>query len=272
MEAKGTAVVTGASRGIGRAVAVALAQRGFDVVATMRTVDAGAGLVDEAAGAPGTIRVQHLDVDDPDTIALPDGLRVLVNNAGVEDLNLPIETMPLAIWRKLFETNVFGLVSVTQRAIPKLRESGGGVICNVTSSSILAPVPFLGAYRASKAAVMAFGESLMAEVAQFGIRVVEIMPGPIETDMLATSDRPAAAIDDPRYEALADRMWASRQTIRDQYTPASAAATTIVDAILDDDGPLRYGCDPLSVGMIDGWRATASDETWLRLLLPGFTG
>ena len=157
MEPKGTAVVTGASRGIGRATAIELARRGFDVVATMRDPRAGAGL--EADGE-GRLRVQRLDVNDPTSIALPSDLRVLVNNAGVEDDNLPLETMPSEIWRRLFETNVFGLVEVTKRAVPLMRAGGGGVICNVTSSSILAPVPFLGAYRASKAAVGAIGESL----------------------------------------------------------------------------------------------------------------
>src|SRR4029077_11679013 len=131
-------------------------------------------------------------------------LRVLVNNAGVEDDNLPVEVMPAEVWRKLFETNVFGLVEVTKQAIPLLRASGGGVICNVTSSSILAPVPFLAAYRSSKAAVSAIGESLMAEGAEWGIRVLEVMPGPIETDMLLASDKPAAAIEHQRYAAQAE--------------------------------------------------------------------
>jgi NAD(P)-dependent dehydrogenase (short-subunit alcohol dehydrogenase family) len=272
MDAKGGAVVTGASRGIGRAVALELAQRGFDVVATMRDPSAGDALAAELGDSRGTMRVARLDVTDPSTIDLPDGLRVLVNNAGVEDDNLPVEAMPTDVWRTLFETNVFGVVNVTQHAIPKLRASGGGVVCNVTSSSILAPVPFLGAYRASKAAISAFGESLMAEVAQFGIRVVEILPGPIATDMLSSSDRPAAAVDHEHYRALAERMWESRKGIRDQYTPAADAARAIVDAILDDDGPLRYGCDPLSEGMLAGWRSVAGDEPWLRPMLRGFTG
>ncbi|MGZ8762159.1 MAG: SDR family NAD(P)-dependent oxidoreductase [Acidimicrobiia bacterium] len=264
----GTAVVTGASRGIGRATAIELARRGFDVVATMRDPATGEGL--EAAGED-RLRVQRLDVNDAASIALPSDLRVLVNNAGVEDDNLPLETMPSEIWRKLFETNVFGLVEVTKRAVPIMRAGGGGVICNVTSSSILAPVPFLAAYRASKAAVGAIGESLQAEVGQFGIRVVEIMPGPIETDMLAASDRPAAAIDDAPYRALAESMWASRQSIRDAYTPAAEAARRIVDAILDDDGPLRYGCDDMSEGMLEGWRSVASDDAWLRPLFEAFS-
>ena len=124
MEPKGTAVVTGASRGIGRAVAVELAARGFDTVATMRDPAAGATLSD--------MRVERLDVTDPASITLPDGLRVLVNNAGVESDNLPIEFMPLDAWKQLFTTNVFGLVEVTKRAVPLMRAAGGGVICNIT--------------------------------------------------------------------------------------------------------------------------------------------
>jgi NAD(P)-dependent dehydrogenase (short-subunit alcohol dehydrogenase family) len=260
MEPKGTAVVTGASRGIGRAVAIELAARGFDTVATMRNPADGAGLEEHG------IRVERLDVTDPGTIALPEGLRVLVNNAGVEDDNLPLEYMPAEKWQRMFATNVFGLVEVTRRAVPLMRAGGGGVICNLTSSSILGPVPFLGTYRASKAAVTAIGESLAAEVARFGIRVVEIMPGPIETDMLATSDRPAAAIEHGEYREHAERFWEMRQGTRASYTPAPEAARRIVDAICDDDGPLRYGCDDLSEGMLAAWNATDNAE-WTRTML-----
>ena len=178
MDASGTAVVTGASRGIGKAVARELAQRGFDVIATMRNVRDG----DDLSDMPN-LTVAALDVTDPASIRLPTGLRVLVNNAGVEDDNLPVEVMPAEVWRKLFETNVFGLVEVTKQAIPLLRASGGGVICNVTSSSILAPVPFLAAYRSSKAQ-SAIGESLAPSSRRSASRRRDV-PGPIETDMLA---------------------------------------------------------------------------------------
>jgi NAD(P)-dependent dehydrogenase (short-subunit alcohol dehydrogenase family) len=267
MEPTGTAVVTGASRGIGRAVAIELAARGFDTVASMRNPTHGDDL---PWMRPSAIRVERLDVTDPSSIELPDGLRVLVNNAGVESENLPVEYMPLESWHRLFATNVFGLVEVTKRAVPIMRAAGGGVICNITSSSTLAPVPFLGAYRASKAAVTAIGESLAAEVAQFGIRVIEIMPGPIETAMLAASDRPAAAVEHADYRELAERLWESRQGIRDSYTPADEAARRIVDAICDDDGPLRYGCDDLSVGMLAGWNGTDNAQ-WVRGMLRSFS-
>jgi NAD(P)-dependent dehydrogenase (short-subunit alcohol dehydrogenase family) len=262
MEPNGTAVVTGASRGIGKAVALELAARGFESIATMRDTADGKDLEG--------VRVERLDVNDPASINLPAGLRVLVNNAGVESDNLPLEFMPDAGWRKIFETNVFGLVNVTRAAVPIMRAGSGGVICNITSSSELAPVPFLGTYRASKAAVTALGESLAAEVAQFGIRVVEIMPGPIETEMLLASDRPAAAIEHAEYKALAERMWEGRQAVREQYTPAPEAARRIVDAILDDNGPLRYGCDPLSEGMLSGWN-DANNAQWVRGMLKSFS-
>jgi len=263
MHAEGLAVVTGASRGIGRAVAIELAERGFDTVATMRDPAEGADLIDRMG-------VERLDVCDPESINLPEGLRVLVNNAGTESDNLPLEFMPIENWHKIFDTNVLGLVEVTRRAVPRMRAAGGGVVCNITSSSELAPVPFLGTYRASKAAVTALGESLAAEIAQFGIRVVEVMPGPIETDMLATSDRPAAAIAHAEYRALAERMWESRQAVRASYTPAAEAARRIVDAICDDDGPLRYGCDDLSEGMLAGWNSTDNGQ-WVRGLLRSFS-
>ena len=271
MQADGIAVVTGASRGIGRGVALELARRGFDTVATMRDPSAAARLPDEAAEFGGSLRVERLDVTDPASIELPAGLRVLVNNAGVEKPHPAFEDTPLELWRSMFDTNVFGLIDVTRQAIPKLRANGGGVVCNVTSSSILAPVPFYAPYRSSKAAVSALGESLRAELAPFGIRVLEIMPGPIATDMLDGSGRAPEAIERPEYRAMAERYHEGRQGIEAMITPVDEAATAIVDAILDDDAPLRVGCDPLAVGMLDAWRAQP-DERFQQSMLPTWTG
>lgn len=266
MQPDGIAVVTGASRGIGRAVAFELAVRGFDVVATMRDPAAGGALVDEAQAAGGRLRVQRMDVTRPDTIELPDGMRLLVNNAGIEREHLPVEETPLEVWRDMFETNLFGLVEVTRQAVPRLRAAGGGVICNIGSSSILAPVPFYASYRASKAAVSALSMTLRAELAPQRIRVVEIMPGPVDSDMLRHSQetdiRPAGA----PYKALADNLNSNRSMVATMIQPAPDAARRIVDAVLDDEGPMRYGCDPMSIGMIDAWRQS-SDEEMMRGML-----
>jgi hypothetical protein len=84
--------------------------------------------------------------------------------------------------------------------------------------------------------------------------------------MLAGSDRPAAAIEHRDYRALAEKSWQARQSVRAEYTPAQEAARRIVDAICDDDGPLRYGCDDLSEGMLSGWNATDNTQ-WTATLL-----
>jgi NAD(P)-dependent dehydrogenase (short-subunit alcohol dehydrogenase family) len=258
MEIYGSALVTGASRGIGRAVALELAARGFDTVATMRDPAAGSGMADEAAGH---LEVRRLDVTDRATFDLPDDLRVLVNNAGVDTEYLPVEHADIGDWRRMFETNVFGTVALTSAAIPTLRDNRPAVVCTVTSSSIIAAVPFFSAYRASKAAASAFCDSLRVEVAPFGIRVVEIMPGPVDTDMfrLSTGDVDAARF--PRYRALADIAGELRRVHADpRVVDPAAAAAAIVDAIVDESGPMRYGCDPVSDELIDLWRQS-DDET-----------
>jgi NAD(P)-dependent dehydrogenase (short-subunit alcohol dehydrogenase family) len=258
MDITGSALVTGAGRGIGRAIALELAERGFDVVATMRDTAAAAGLSDHA---PGRVTVARLDVTDPSSFALPDDLRVLVNNAGIDTDYLPAEHADLGDWRRLFETNVFGLVALTAAAIPVLRQNAPSVVCNISSSSILASVPFFSAYRASKAAVSAYGESLRVEVAPFGIRVVEILPGPVDTDMFRLSTGDPRAADFERYRAMADVSAELRREHADpRVVEPRTAAAAVVDAILDSDGPLRYGCDPVSDELLDLWRQS-DDET-----------
>jgi NAD(P)-dependent dehydrogenase (short-subunit alcohol dehydrogenase family) len=258
MDIHGSALVTGASRGIGRAVALELAQRGFDTVATMRDPSAGATL---SAETDGRLRVRRLDVTDPSTFDLPSDLQVLVNNAGIDTDYLPVEHANVGDWRRMFETNVFGVVALTAAAIPILRANHPSVVCTVTSSSIIAAVPFYSAYRASKAAISAFGDSLRVEVAPFGIRVVEILPGPIDTDMfrLSTGELDAGRFAD--YRTLAGVAATLRSEHADPRVVEPAhAASAVVDAILDSSGPMRYGCDPVSLELLDLWRQ-CDDET-----------
>jgi NAD(P)-dependent dehydrogenase (short-subunit alcohol dehydrogenase family) len=255
MDAHGIALVTGAGRGLGRAVALELAGRGFDVVAAMRDPAQGRDLADQANSSPGTITVAALDVTRPETMALPAGLRVLVNNAGIEGDYLPVESVALEQWREVFETNVFGLVETTRRAVPLMRDAGGGVICNITSSSLVVSVPFYSVYRASKAAVAALGESLRTELAPLGIRVIEVLPGPIDTDMLAASSRRPEAANVPGYEALAQELYQGRAAAEGFTTSPAEAAAAICDAVLDDHEALRRGCDELGRQLLTAWQA-----------------
>jgi len=126
----------------------------------------------------------------------------------------------------------------------RVYHAGGGVICNVTSSSVLAPVPFLGAYRSSKAAVGAIGESLMAEVAKWGIRVLEVMPGPIETDMFYD----VIPKDSPKVEQLARSIPVGRIG-----RPADVARAVMFFASRDAGfitGQSLYVCGGASIGSI----------------------
>jgi NAD(P)-dependent dehydrogenase (short-subunit alcohol dehydrogenase family) len=249
MRIAGPALVTGASRGLGRALAFALARAGFETIASMRRPEDGEALL-AAAAARLPLRVAVLDVERPETIAIPRGLQVLVNNAGAEMAYLPLEHAPLADWRRVFEVNVFGLVEVTRRALPELRRNAASVVCNVTSASLFFPMPFYAAYRASKAAVQALGESLQAEGAAHGVRVVEVMPGPVDTDMLAGSDREPEAAAYAAYRALAQWAWRGRQASEAAKVPAADAAERVVRAILDDASPLRVWCDPIGEALV----------------------
>jgi NAD(P)-dependent dehydrogenase (short-subunit alcohol dehydrogenase family) len=255
----GSALVTGASRGIGRAVALELADRGFDTVATMRDPAAATDMADETEGRLTTGR---LDVTDPSTFALPADLRVLVNNAGIDTDYLPVEFADLDDWRRMFETNVFGVVALTSAAIPILRANRPAVVCTVSSSSIFASVPFFSAYRASKAAVSAFDDSLRTEVAPFGIRVVEIVPGPVDTDMFRLSaSEESSAGRFPDYREMAEVTAALRSEHADpRVVEPRVAAAAIVDAIVRGDGPMRHGCDPVGLELLALWRGS-DDET-----------
>ncbi len=177
-------VVTGASTGIGRATALCFARKGYRVVAALRNPAAAKALEPEG----GAIRIQRLDVTDADSIgeavdeiARTEGrIDVLVNNAGLSNA-CPVETYPEDEHRRLFETNYWGPVRLTQAVLPGMRARGRGAIVNV--SSILGRVAAINqaAYCASKFAIEAFSESLALEVAPFGIRVAIIEPGVTST-------------------------------------------------------------------------------------------
>jgi len=261
--AKGTALVTGASRGIGLALALELADRGFEVVAGVRD-PARCGALDR----PG-LRVVRLDVTKPGSIEIPRDLRVLVNNAGIEGPWLPVESAPLTLWREIFETNLFGLVETTRSALPELRKADRAVVCNITSSALFVPMPFLAPYRASKAAVSALGESLRTELMPLGIRVIEVVPGAIATDMLEGVKKPLEAEAVAGYEAMARRAHEDRVRAAVGATTARRAATHIADAIEGDDASLRHACDAMGEGLLAAHRS-GDDESRMNSLAEHF--
>ena len=178
---RGTAVVTGASSGIGAATAAALATAGFDVVVGARRLDK----LREVAEPIGA-RVLPLDVTDDESVAAFAAevaeCSVLVNNAGGALGLERIEDADLGHWQAMFDTNVLGTLRVTKALLPALRASGDGLV--VVIGSIAGSQAYVGGggYNAAKFAERAFAEALRKELFTEPIRVTEIEPGIVETD------------------------------------------------------------------------------------------
>ena len=178
----GPVLITGCSSGIGRAAALSLHNAGFTVYATARRTETLTDLSDRG------LRTLALDVTDEQsmttavaTVEADAGpVAVLINNAGY-GLYGPVEQLPMAEIRRQFETNFFGLVRLTQLVLPGMRRRGRGRILNVSSMGGRITLPGGAFYHASKYAVEALSDALRMEVAQFGIDVVLIEPGPVKT-------------------------------------------------------------------------------------------
>ncbi len=175
-------LVTGASSGIGKAVARVLAAKGHHVFGTSRKAS-NAELQDGYT-------MLKMDVTDEESVieALNfivnkyNKLDVVVNNAGL-GLVGPVENISDAEAREIFNTNLFGVLNVCRNSIQHLRSAGGGYIINITSMAAQIGLPFRGIYSASKFAVEGFTESLSMEVKQFGIKVCLIEPGDFKTNI-----------------------------------------------------------------------------------------
>ena len=184
------AVVTGASSGIGRAIALTLAERGATVVGLARRKDLLDELAPELARRTRNSTTAVCDVGDADafgatldTIEDQHGhVDILVNDAGV-DLMLAVPGGDLGTVRDVFDVNFFATVAGTLAVVPGMIERGWGVVVNVSSDTARAPEPRQGAYAASKAAISAFSESVAHEVAAHGVHVHVLYPAWVPTAM-----------------------------------------------------------------------------------------
>jgi NAD(P)-dependent dehydrogenase (short-subunit alcohol dehydrogenase family) len=169
-----TVLITGCSSGFGLEIAKYFLERKWNVVATMRTPN------EDVLPKSAQLRIVKLDVTDVESIrrAVEEAglVDVLVNNAGIGMLG-PFESTPMAAIRDVFETNTFGTMAMTQAVLPQFRTRKAGVVINVTSSVTLKALPLLPVYTASKAAIVAFTQSLALELQQFNIKVGVVLPG-----------------------------------------------------------------------------------------------
>ena len=239
-----TALITGASSGIGEATALQLAELGFTVYACARRVDRMSDLADRG------IRTRSVDVSHDksmvtliETIIADTGrIDVLVNNAGY-GLYGALEDVPIDEARRQFEVNVFGLARMTQLVLPQMRAQRDGYIVNISSMGGKIWEPLGSWYHASKFAVEGLSDSLRVEVAEFGIKVVIIEPGTIRSEWsgIAADNLEATSANTP-YAGLAKLVGAGLRAV-DRMPIASGpevVAGVVAKAVQDRKPRTRY--------------------------------
>ena len=227
------ALITGCSTGIGRATAVELTKRGYEVVATARRRE----VLDDLAVAERLALDVTDDASIKTAVAAAGDIDVLVNNAGI-GVGGPIECVPLDRARAMFETNVWGPARMVQAIAPGMRARSRGAIVNVTSLAGRAVGPLNGYYAASKWALEALSEAMYIELAHWGIKVIVIEPGYIATPMLEKDE--GYGTDAPPYDELG-RIWegaSSKLSGGDPPGPELVAAA-IADALEEEKPVLR---------------------------------
>ena len=207
-----SAVVTGASRGIGKAVAEALAAAGAQVALLARSERALHAVADGIEAEGGRALVMPADVVDAGSVSAAfssiysawDSVDVLVNNAGVQGPIGPLHAVDVERWWKSVEVNLKGCFLCSQQVLPHMMAQRGGKIINLSGGGAVSPRPFFSAYSASKAAIVRLTETLAAEVRDHRIDVNAIAPGAVNTEML--KERLAAGERAGRAETEADRQ------------------------------------------------------------------
>lgn len=241
-----TVLITGCSSGYGLETARYFHAMGWNVIATMRTPLEGILPVSER------IRLLALDVTSLESIAkavaAAGAIDVLVNNAGIGVVGA-FEATPMDHVRKVFETNTFGTMALTQAVIPQLRERRSGVVINVTSSVALAPMPLAAAYTASKMAIEGFTGSLALELAEFGVQAKLVEPGYGPSTRFA--DNTSLRVEDlipPAYADFAGPIFASFGSPA-LVTTAADVAETVWRAANDRSAQLRFPAGPDAVAL-----------------------
>jgi NAD(P)-dependent dehydrogenase (short-subunit alcohol dehydrogenase family) len=199
-----SALVTGASSGIGRAAALRLDAEGWDVLAGVRRPEDGEALAGEASRRLRPVRIDVTDAESIAAAAREAGERLdgLVNNAGIA-VGGPVETVPIDDLRRQFEVNLVGQVAVTQALLPALRAARGRIVFMSSIGGRVA-TPFVSPYSASKFAVEAVCDALRVELAPFGVRVAMVAPGSVATPIWEKGEAQAdSASDDLTPEMLA---------------------------------------------------------------------
>ena len=259
------AVVTGTSTGIGLTTTLRLARSGYKVFAGMRNLAKADPLreVVDSEGLP--VEVIELDVNRDgsvkeafDAIAEEGPVDVLVNNAGIAGSS-PFELTPLEEHRAMFETNYFGAVRCIQAVVPSMRERKTGTIVNISSVAGINAVPNQIPYSASKWALECLGEALAGELVRFGVRVVNIEPGVIMTNIFENSAEATRYDKTSPYQSLMRRSGKMYVAGFRRGTSPETVADAIYESITAEAYKLRWPVGDDAEGFAAG-RFAVSDE------------
>ena len=279
METRGqTALVTGASSGIGRETAIKLAEQGFQVIAAARRMDRLDELADQVRG----ITPKQIDLSEPEDVErfyryiseLPEPVSVLINNAGYS-IRGAIEDVSPAAAKRLFEVNLFSLIRVTQACLPGMRGLRRGTIVNLSSMAGKFTFPMSGVYASSKHAVESISDALRMEVRPFGIRVVAIRPGFIATEFNDVANKLTGdllARTDPDYKPVYQAAGAGvgKMFVNITIPGPEIIANIILEAVLSDSPKTVYSAGFMSDEFL-GQRAVLDDDAF-DCFLSGKTG
>src|ERR671915_87775 len=247
------AVVTGTSSGIGFETALTLARNGFYTYATMRNLKKSTSIKEIANREALPLKVIQLDVDSDDLsaknaiqeiISEKQRIDILVNNAGyglvgpIEDISIEEDLKPQ------FETNLYGVIRVTQHVLPIMRRQKSGRIINVSSIGGIVGYPFSAAYCSTKFALEGLSESLSYELDQFGIKVILIEPALVISDFhnnVKMTAKKGANSDDSPYTQMMQKLFEEYKQVQEQYQiPAEEVAKVILNAAILDNPNRRY--------------------------------
>lgn len=243
------ALISGCSSGIGQGIAEALAEKSWVVYAGVRSETDYKHL----DGLSENIFPVYLDVTKEEQISAcferisekHDKVDVLINNAGIAT-GAPIEASEMQVWRKLFDVNVFGLVALTKKTLPLIRNAKGRII-NISSISGLVATPFMGTYAASKFAVEALSDSLRREVKDQGVHIALIEPGPIKTKIwdkaMQESKAALEAYDSNIKKVYGKAIENFRSVIEDaveEAVPVNEVTKVLMHACTSDKPKTRY--------------------------------
>ena len=246
-------LITGASRGIGKGIAIALAGQGHEVIATARDLS----MLDDV---PASERLR-LDVTDQRSVdaalAAAGHVDVLVSNAGAT-VRAPAETVPLDAVRGLFDLNCFGALRVAQGVLPQMRRRGSGQLVFISSTQGRFVIPLIGAYGAAKAALEAFAEVIAIEAGHFGVSVHVIQPPAVSS---GGAERAQVYFDEGNpYRPLLDKVGLFRTAPVSVEDVAASVAATIAEGA---GAPFRIPVGETAQAVLAARKAAPDQEPFL---------